>query len=170
MQVSVTRMDEKTLLEEIAAVFPAVPMPARQELPFHKSGCAECLEVAADLEQYRGKEVSADVVRGVHQELSHLSAKAWQWLLPDYLRFCLTADALYSRVETEFLIYSLGPDLKFQADTLRRFSLLTAGQLTCLIHFVEWCSRHEFWSEYFPESIERALTFLHTVPKRERLT
>jgi len=156
-------MKAAQLLAEIESVFSPVPMPARGDLSFHAVGCAECQETARDLEQLRGKEVGPEIIRLVHQELSHLSPQAWLWLLPGYLRFCLTADALYSRVETEFLIYTLNPAPEFQKDTLLRLSLLDASQVACLIHFVAGCATHEFWREYFPASIEGAQKFLRAV-------
>jgi hypothetical protein len=40
----------------------------------------------------------------MHQEMTCLSARGWSWALPHYLPFCLTPEAEYNRMETEFLI------------------------------------------------------------------
>jgi hypothetical protein len=94
-------------------------------------------------------------------------------LMPHYLRFCLTSEAAYNRIETEFLIYSiysLGPELRFQSDTLKRLSLFTASQLACLTHFLDWCRNKEYWRDYCPGNIDAALAFLRanlaTAPKQ----
>ncbi len=80
--------------------------------------------------------------------------------MPFYLRFCLTPEAEYNHMETEFLIYNLNPDLKFQRDTLQRLSLFTEVQVRCLIHFLEWCLTKQYWKEYCPDNINRAIEFL----------
>ncbi len=98
-----------------------------------------------------------------YRQMSQLSAKAWRWILPHYLKFCLTPEAEYNRMETEFLIYSLGPTLEFQKETLERLSNLNKAQIDCLIHFLEWCLSQQHWKEYCPEDIERAINFLRTI-------
>lgn len=150
------------LSKEIEAVFSFVEMPLGAELLFHKNGCLECGSLLEDIEQYRGKEITGEFIRLIHQELSHLSAKAWRWILPYYLRFCLTPEAEYNQMETEFLIYNLGPDLKFQTETLQRLSLLNKDQINCLIHFLEWCSINQHWKECCPNELGMALKFLQS--------
>ena len=138
-------------------------MPPRSELPFHERGCARCEETANDLEQYRDKEIDGYAIRDVHMDLSRLSAKAMQWILPHYLRYCLTAEAIYNGMETEFLIYSLRPGLQFQKETLQQLALLTSDQIRCLIHFLQWCSNQEQWQPGYVEDIRQALNFLRTM-------
>src|ERR1051325_5267742 len=122
--MSVKGKDTATVLKRIEGAFPSVDMPLRSELVFHVRSCMQCADLVEDLEQYRGKDVDVNLIRSVYQEMPHLSAKAWRWLLPNYLRFCLTDEAVYSRTETEFLIYNLGPDLQFQVETKQRLSAL----------------------------------------------
>jgi len=136
-------------------------MPTASEL--FVRGRTDIEYVAEELERYRSKPIDGDAIRLVHQELSNLSAKAWRWILPHYLRFCLTAEAEYNRMETEFLIYNLAPELQFQTDTSQRLSLLTAMQVACLIDFLGWCFDQEYWKEYCPQNINRAISFLQTV-------
>ena len=155
-------MATNILLDEIESAFPFMEMPLDTDLLFHKKDCFECDDLLADIDQYRGKKITGNAIRVIHQEMSHLSAKTWQWVLPHYLRFCLTPEAEYNRMETEFLIYSLAPSLEFQAETWQRLSLLNKNQINCLIHFLEWCSNHQYWKEYCPDEIDRGINFLRT--------
>jgi hypothetical protein len=160
-------MTTDTLSQEIASAFPLVPMPLDVDLSFHTNGCDECDDLRKDIDQYRGKPITGELIRLIHQEMSLLSAKAWRWILPHYLQFCLTPAAEYNQMETEFLIYNLRPDLQFQADTLQRLSILNKDQINCLIHFFEWCLNHPKWKEYFHEDIIKALDFLKTIDKQK---
>ena len=156
-------MDTESLLHEIESEFPLVEMPPDIELSFHKIDCAQCEYLRNDLSEYRNKEITGKEIRSIHQEMSCLSAKAWRWILPHYLKFCLTPEAAYNTMETEFLIYNLGPDLKYQKDTLQRLSQLSKNQISCLIHFLDWCSNQYPWKDYCPEDIAKARSFLCTV-------
>jgi hypothetical protein len=156
-------METNTLINEIESVFPEVEMPEGLALSFHKDDCFECEYLRNDLEEYRGKEISGEVIRLLHQELSCLSADGWRWILRHYLKFCLTPEAEYNQMETEFLIYNLGPDEKFEEETLQRLSGLNQAQLNCIVHFLEWCAEHPFWKDYFPENIAKALSFIQSI-------
>jgi hypothetical protein len=156
-----TYPDTATLAQEIDEAFPFVDMPPIAELIARD--CTDCEYLAEELERYKGRDINGDAIRLVHQELSHLSAEGWRWILPHYLRFCLTAEAEYNRMETEFLIYNLGPDLEFQTDTTQRLSLLTTDQISCLIDFLAWCQNQEYWKEYCPDNINKAIGFLRTL-------
>jgi hypothetical protein len=156
-------MDSLILLREIERVFPFVEMPPKGELVFHQNDCAECDDLREDIEQCRETEISSKFIRLIHQELSQLSAASWRWVLPHYLRYCLTADAEYSRMEVEFLVYSLGPADEFQKDTVERLSKLSQKQMDCLIKFLQWCLSRQYWKEYCGEDIERAIRFLSSL-------
>lgn len=153
--------DTGTLSELIESVFPFVEMPSAAELI--SLGRPDSEYLTQELERYRGKQIVGDTIRLIHQELSYLSAKGWRWILPHYLRFCLTPEAEYNRMETEFLIYNLGPDLKFQGDTTQRLALLASRQISCLIDFLRWCQNQEYWREYCPDQLSRAIGFLRTL-------
>jgi hypothetical protein len=159
-------MDINKLTKEIEATFPLVEMPSRIELSIHKENCPECDDLVDDIDQYRDKEITGDAIRLIHQELSLLSAKAWQWILPHYLRFCLTSEAEYNRMETEFLIYNLSPSDRYHEDTLQRLSLLNKDQLNCLIHFLEWCEEQQYWKSCCADDIWRAKSFLSKATQR----
>jgi hypothetical protein len=150
----------ESLKEDIQATFPIIDMPPSDELVLHKNNCLECDSLRSELEGLRGKKISGAAIRSFHQELSNFSGKGLQWVLPYYLRYCLTPEAAYTRGEIEFLVYNLGPRLEFQSAACQRFSRLNATQVTCLIHFLEWCFEDVYWGDYFPEDITRAINFL----------
>ncbi len=156
-------MKTEELLVEILTVFPFREMPAGLELRFHRTGCPQCEYLSNDLEEFRGKTIGEVAIRQLHQEMSCLSAQGWAWILPHYLRFCLSKEADFSRMETEFLLYSLSPAEQFRDDTKIRLSLLNMEQISCLIHFVEWLEMHPHWSEYCMAEIQEAKTFLQVL-------
>jgi hypothetical protein len=155
-------MDADTLLQEITMVFPQTEMPSLSELISHGHDCPVCNDLQEDLEQYMGKEITANVIRMIYLDMSHLSAKGWRWILPHYLKFSLTPEAEYSRMETEFLIYKLRPAPEFEEATEQRLSALDDVQFACLIHFLEWCLNQPFWRAYCPNDIKSAISFLST--------
>jgi hypothetical protein len=156
-------MDTLILLKNIEQVFPFVEMPPKDDLVFKKNDNVEFEDLREDIEQHRGGEISSEFIRLIHQELSLLSAASWQWLLPYYLRYCLTVDAEYSRMEVEFLIYSLGPVDEFKDDTVERLSRLNQHQVDCIVSFLQWCFDRQFWREYCGDDIERAMRFLLSI-------
>jgi len=156
-------MKKKILLDEIDTVFPFVEMPSHDELSFHKDGCSQCDDFLSDLELYRGKEISGEVIRLVHQEMAQLSAKAWAWILPHYLRYCLTSEGEYNRMETEFLIYNLSPSDKFKLDSAMRLSMLNPEQVSYLIKFCDWLLQKPEWKDIYEEDINRAIVFLNAL-------
>jgi hypothetical protein len=160
-------MDTEALREEIELTFPFVEMPPGNELVFHKGGCPQCADLCKDLEERRGEEITSDFVRMLHQELYNLSAQSMRWILPHYLLFCLTPEAQYNQMETEYLIYNLGPVLKNQKETSQRLSLLNKNQINTLIHFLEWCLLQENWKDLFSEYIAKAINFLRSITPRE---
>lgn len=66
--------------------------------------------------------------------------------LPD----CLTPEAEYNKMETEFLIYNFGCADKYKDNMRTQLSCLTLRQRRCLILFVEYLNVHPRWSEYCP--------------------
>jgi len=156
-------MNTEELLCEINSAFPLIAMPDKFALGFHPKDCHQCAFLAEDLEEYRGKAIDDAAIRQIHQQLTCLSAQAWLWILPHYLRFCLTQPDGYNHAEIEYLLYGLGPDVYFAADTRRRLSLLNSQQVDCLIRFVARLQVDDFWSDYCPAEIARALGFLRTL-------
>ena len=157
-------MDTVALLEEIDRVFPLVAKPSGDLIMFHQSGCYECEGVRNDLEQYSEPSLPDNAIRYLHNDMTCLSADGWRWVLPSYLKRCVTQD-LYDPVETEFLIYNLSPNEKYEAETKQRLSKLSQEQLACLVHFIEWCENHPHWSEYCAAEIPKAIEFLHSLKR-----
>lgn len=156
-------MNTEKLREEIENNFPFIDKPEGKSISFHKDDCYHCVYLRRDLEVYDSKEIPPAAIRHIHQEMSCLSSEGWLWVLPSYLRFCLTDEAAYNQFETEFLIYNLSPDIEYQSETIERLEALSIEQIKCLISFLEWCQSHEPWSEYCPEAIEAGIKFLSTL-------
>jgi hypothetical protein len=114
------------------------------------------------MEKY-GKEIPKEGLRWLHNELSCLSSKGMQWVLPSLLRYCVQVNDTYDGLETEFLIYHFSPELKYQKDAIRQLSELTKNQISCLADFIEWCKCHEHWSSYCDEELQRAAVFLGNI-------
>lgn len=156
-------MKKGELSAEIDRVFPRVPMPDRARLFDGKADPKMSAEILDDIERMGRDGVDGAAIRAIHQELSLLSAEMWRWLLPQYLKYCLTEEAQYNRFETEYLIFNLGPELQFQSDAKKRLSLLTNEQLLCLVHFLEWCRQDEWWADANAVDIDRAISLLRVI-------
>jgi hypothetical protein len=156
-------MKTDELLAEIQGAFPLVEMPSEVELRFHPEGCDHCSYLSGDIAELRGKTIDGAAIRRMHQEMSCLSAMGWAWALPHYLPFCLTAEAEYNQMETNFLVYNFAPEDQYKAETLQRLSLLSTDQVRCLIHFIEWLQVHPTWGDFFPEELSKALEFLRAL-------
>jgi hypothetical protein len=153
-------MNTEALLAEVERVFPFVDKPDGLDLRFHKDDCAHCQFLAEDLEAFPGKELPPPALRNICNEMSCLSALGWRWALPSYLRHCLKVTDTYDDMETEFLIYSLGPAPEHQPDAIQCLSALNREQVHCLVHFLEWCSVHPHWSSYCSNNIPAAIHFV----------
>ena len=155
-------MDAHSLLAEIDQVLPPVLKPKPNDVAFHALGCGQCDDLRADLTEYSDRVLPPEAIRYIHNELSCLSAHGLRWVLPSYLKVCLTQD-LYDPLETEFLIYNLAPNPEDEADARQRLSALDLRQLMCLLHFLEWCRDHPHWSTYCPTEIADGILFLQSV-------
>ncbi len=153
-------MNTDNILNIIESAFPFVEKPIGMALSFHKDDCLHCKFALRDIEEYSEKEIPREGLRKIYCEMSMLSAEGWRWVLPSYLRFCVSHKNLNRDDETEFLIYNLAPDEKFYAETIERLAALNALQIECLIQFLEWAKEHEHWSTYCAEEIEKGLDFL----------
>lgn len=151
------------MANEIEQAFPFVDMPSFAEIPNHDQGCHECSQLAEDVDALRGRPIGGEEIRQLHQELSHLSAKSWQWLLPHYLRYCATPEAEYNKFETEFLIYSLSPLERFEGDANNRLKFITDSQIQTLLNLLRCFSTDEYWGKYCPAELQRGISFLKKV-------
>ncbi len=154
-------MNTDDLLKEIDSVFPSFDMPSHSELALVSPRYIEADEICNSMEEFRGKSIETEAIRTIHSYLPILSSKGMRWILPWYLRFCLTDEGQkYSRKETWSLIDTLHPDERFLKYRLGQLSLLNRDQLLCLIHFLEWCLLDEFWFDSEPEHIQAGIEFL----------
>lgn len=149
------RLTMNYLLQEIENSFNAMPMPARADLFVLED--EESQSLAEDLEQIRGKPLSSDVLRLLHQELRKLSPKATLWITPHYLRYSIKDEARYTQSEVEFFVYSLASTrAQNWLDVATRLSSFNSRQLKCLGSVLSHLMGDEFWSQYLPEQLESA--------------
>jgi Family of unknown function (DUF6714) len=153
-------MNKELLLQEIEETFPLVEKPEGLDISFHKDDCAHCFYLRKDLAEYKGKTLPNEGIRVIHDEMSSLSTKGWRWALPSFLKYSINVTDHSDDRETEFLIYNLSPSQEYEKETTERLSELNESQITCLIHFLEWCQDHPFWSDYCEEDISRGIKFL----------
>jgi hypothetical protein len=154
-------METAELLSEVERLFPFVAKPSGLDISFHEDECLQCDYLRRDLEEYVGSELPRTALREIYSEMSCLSAQGWRWVFPSYLRHCLAETTDYDNSETEFLIYNLGPAPEHEAETIQRLAALSDEQISCLIHFLDWCAIHPHWSGYCKDDISRAQAFMH---------
>lgn len=151
-------MDDRSLLDEIDSAFPHTKMPAtvtRQAPRF-----IESREIDEDIEEFRFLPITVQAIRAIHLYLPVLSVEAMHWLLPHYLRFCISEEGKrYSRKETASLLCFLGPKPEDVDDTRIILSSLMNEQRICLIHFLAWCRSDNFWADML-DYIDNALILL----------
>lgn len=159
------------LIDRIDLAFKAVDFPREDELvdsslPAQDYG----LEVAADLECWRGKSPDAKLLREMHQELRKLSTDATRWIVPHYLRYALTEEAQYTRMEISFFVLSLvSRNEKDAQEIARRLSSMSGEQIECVVEVLEHLKADSDWAEYMGEDIEAALATLRSL-RRERFS
>lgn len=152
------------LINDIDQAFKEVKFPLRNDLvdsalPPQDSA----VEVAADLEHWRSRAPDESLLREMHQELRKLSAAATRWIVPHYLRYALTEQAKYSRMETSFFVLSLVARSKEEVQQIAtRLSLLSAEQIGCLAKVLEYLGADPDWSDYMGEDLPAALATLRS--------
>jgi len=151
------------LINRIDVAFGAVEMPKGIDLSFHKDDCFECECLRRELDELGEGASPESIVRAIYQDMSCLSASAWKWCLPIYLKRSLLTEPSISDTETEFLIYNLSPNDDGKSGTIERMSLLTDEQIHCLELFVEWCSEEPHWASYCKSEIDQAKAFVKCV-------
>jgi hypothetical protein len=155
-------VDTQALLNEIETQLPVVPKPPPELIGFHPTGCGHCDLLREDLEKYPEPTLPDEAIRYLHNDWSCLSPQATRWVLPSYLRRCITMDT-YDSLEVEFLICSLSPEAEYESETRQRLNGLSANQTTVLLHFLEWCAEHPEWSSYCEGDIGRAIVFVQSL-------
>jgi hypothetical protein len=141
------------LIDHIDQVFKEVEFPRKDDLvdstlPQQDSG----VQVAADLECWRTRAPDESLLREMHQELRKLSAAATRWIVPHYLRYALTEQAKYSRMETSFFVLSLVARSKEEVQQIAmRLSSMSTEQIGCLVKVLEYLETDPDWAEYMGE-------------------
>jgi len=153
------------LIDHIDHAFKAVEFPPKEDLvdstlPQQDSG----FQVAADLECWRTRTPDESLLREMHQELRKLSAAATRWIVPHYLRYALTEQAKYSRMEISFFVLSLVARSKEEVQQIAtRLSSMSTEQIRCLTKVLEYLGADTDWAEYMGEDIEAALATLRSL-------
>ena len=153
-------ISKQGLIDKIDAVFPSVEMPPLKDFLFHENDGERYAGLLSDIDEFRGGSITGDAVRIIHKDMSKLSAKAWCWIFPHYLKYCLTPEAEFNRMETEFLIYALSPSPEFSQETFQRLSEFNNDQVNCVIDFLNLCLGYEYWKELYAGDIDHAINFL----------
>lgn len=135
------------IFQEIEREFPYVKCPQGLKLSFHEDECPHCYFLQHEMEQY-GDRIPRRGLRWLNDELSCLSSKGMLWVLSSLLRHCVASNDTYDGVETEFLIYHLSRDVKYQRDLIKQLSALSNTRTNCLAIFIECCCVQERWPVY----------------------
>jgi hypothetical protein len=147
---------------EIERAFPLVEMPPPEAIRYHPTGCWQCDELAAYLEDHRNNRAGGfTLIDTVWQEMSCLSAQATRWILPHYLRYCLTPEAQEEEMKLENFVFQFSLGKNAEKETPGQFSLLTGEQIRVLIDFLN-CLRtsDDWWVETFTEDLDAGIAFL----------
>ena len=162
-------MQKDNLLQKIETFFPFLNIrPDPEKILFDNDDAVRLDGLVRDiLDEVKGDNVTADNIRLIHQDLSNLSAEFWYWIMPHYLRYCLTPEAEYQQVEIQFLIYALSPAQEFEVDTSKKLVLFNNEQLFCLIDFLEFLLAQDYFNGSYMERITRGKQFLSGVIKNE---
>lgn len=118
-------------------------------------------DLAADLESWRTKIPDNRLLRQMHQELRLLSPAATRWIVPHYLRYALTEEAKYTRMEVSFFVLSLVSHSKeVDKQITTRLSLMNDEQIACVVNVLTHLHADPDWKEYMGEDFEDALSTL----------
>ena len=153
------------LIGEIDRIFPAVVKPADNDLVEHPVDCVQCSWVRNHLRPFDGPILPREALRGLHDDMSCLTAAGWRWAVPSFLRHCLSGPHI-DDIETEFMIYFLGGVEASEPDIAARLASFDDAQISCLCHVLEWCTTHPHWSDYCADNVARALMFLRCLREK----
>ena len=154
-------MHPQVLLERIQVQFPPIARPAGEGALLHGGDCAQCNALHDSLRGVDAPILPLAALRGIYDQVEHLSAAGWRWVLPSYLAHCLRLARSQTELETEFLTFNLGASMHGLAESVGRLTAFTSEQKKCLVLFLEWCGQHEDWADYCGEDIDSALAALH---------
>lgn len=153
-------MHPQVLLERIQVQFPAIARPAGEGALLHGGDCAQCNALHDSLRGVDAPMLPLAALRGIYDQVEHLSAAGWRWVLPSYLTHCLLLANSQTLLDTEFLTFDLGASMHGLAESVQRLDAFTAEQKACLVLFLEWCGQQEDWADLCGEDIDSALAAL----------
>lgn len=153
------------LSQEISKAFPKIEMPNSKKLMFYNENYIEVDELSEDLQSFKDKEVTVEIINLLSRNLSLLSGDGWLWIFPYYLQYCLTDEANLNQTEIEYLIYLLSPTVEFESKMLTRFLIFSTEQVNCIISFLKWLLLTDIGQEYFKEDIYRAIALLTKISR-----
>jgi hypothetical protein len=139
-------ISEQLIIEEIDKAFPPVDMPVRQKLYCSDGQLRDPDQLEEDLDCFRRKLVNRELFYWVHDELILLSPETWRWLIPNYVKFCLTREGYYNEFPEQpanALIWVLGCESAESTQLELRLAFFNKGQLGCLLKFVDWWTKSE---------------------------
>jgi hypothetical protein len=157
------RSDVNALINEVKVELYPMAMPASSHVIASDCSVVDCYGLLDDLEVFRGKPVSGDLIRLVHQRLLCLSPAGWRWVMPYYLIYCLSSEGQRNRFETEYLIYALSPSDEQHADVVGRLGLFDVAQLALVEKFLLYLASDPWWMSYCPLDLERAVNFIRVL-------
>jgi hypothetical protein len=153
------------LIDDIDQAFKEVEFPLRNDLVDSKLPPQDsAAQVEDDLEYWRTRTPDESLLREMHQELRKLSPAATRWIIPQYLRYALTEQAKYSRMETSFFVLSLVARNKEEVQLIAtRLSSMSPDQIGCLEEVLEYLETDPEWAEYMGDDLEAALATLRSI-------
>ncbi|WP_373994454.1 DUF6714 family protein [Duganella sp. Root1480D1] len=135
-------------------------MPSNELLTLHSDKCSECEYVRENIERFRSSCFGEAGAQVVYLELSHLTAQAWNWMLPHYLRFCISDEAKNESTLTAFFLYQFYPVQKLSQLISHKLFSLNMDQFLCLAHFLTWALNDPIRRDEDGEDIKDSITFL----------
>ncbi|MCE0556492.1 DUF6714 family protein [Motilimonas sp. E26] len=128
---------QEMLLEYLDIAFPYVPKPSENDLLIFSDEDIPCRCIRLAMKSYQDERLPKSGVRYLHSELSNLSSKGMQWLLPSYLRAAICCEDQFDTLTSE-VIYDF--ELSSDASLRSRYAFLNKEQIHCLAAIFEYLS------------------------------
>ena len=162
------------LLEKIDRFFPYVKKPSADEITVHKKeeddDCRQCDHLRRALAKESNSRLTDGAIRSVAGDLYLLSAKGFRWFLSHYLKRCVTQEPEWDNRSLDSLIYFLSgyDDNKadYKAEATATLSTLSADQLVCLLHVIEWYAQNPMSSFGGADDIASAMRYVGSLVLR----
>jgi hypothetical protein len=155
-------MNPQALLERVQAAFPPIGRPPGPSAYMHAGECSGCHALRESLHGVDQPMLPLAALRSIYDQVAHLSAAGWRWVLPSYLAHCLSLAQNEAELDSEFLTFNLGASMHGLAQSVQRLTAFSPMQTECLVSFLEWCGQQPEWAELCGEDIDSALAGLST--------